>query len=33
MKVKIRYCGQLKQAAGCAAEEVDPATCSMRADA
>ena len=24
MKVKIRYCGQLKQAAGCAAEEVDP---------
>ena len=24
MKVKIRYCGQLKQAAGCAAEEVKP---------
>ena len=24
MKVKIRYCGQLKQAAGCALEEVEP---------
>ena len=24
MKVKIRYCGQLKQAAGCASEEVEP---------
>ena len=24
MKVKIRYCGQLKQAAGCASEEVAP---------
>jgi molybdopterin converting factor small subunit len=23
MKVKIRYCGQLKQGAGCAAEAVD----------
>ena len=24
MKVKIRYCGQLKQAAGCPAEELEP---------
>ena len=23
MKIRIRYCGQLKQAAGCASEEVD----------
>ena len=24
MKVNIRYCGQLKQAAGCAVEEIQP---------